>query len=438
MLSAPNTPAAPLSVATISAAVSLCDLTTLTLTLALNKAARVGSAIEVKQLLTNAVSSGLIQSLSDGVHLRDDALMNALDSASAVGNLDVMRELVLNCRYDVNDANTVNGLTPLHYAVQLGQMQGVTFLSMVGHADVNRQAFDGRTPKDMSTSKRLKKFLSTIKRSSDTEGDTAAEDTTSGERVGGGGRGLGRSTSGGKSHRKSPFKGLVRRHPAETLNNSGLVSLSDADSASEAVVEPIKSSSWTSAHTSVLPGSNPPSSLSSSLDRPINSRLMPTPKSLTAPAQLTSSGASTNSSGASSGGSTSMGFNSAIAALTAGRNAISLTQLVTKPISGGSSSNHNMSSSSSNHSSSYSSSGAGCGAAGGGGGAGTDCHSNQRRMNRSQSSSIIGAEDESASSASSLLISEGSPSIPPPKEKRSVWKRGVQGLRLSVSSQSKK
>jgi ankyrin repeat protein len=120
---------------------------------------REGDMTRVSNLIEEAIVKGQLKSLSAVGDLRDDDHMNVLDHASACGQVEVIRELILTYGVDVNGADDVNGLTPLHHASRAGQMQAVTFLVLVASADVNHVSLSGLTPSEITSSKRIQKFL---------------------------------------------------------------------------------------------------------------------------------------------------------------------------------------------------------------------------------------------------------------------------------------
>jgi hypothetical protein len=120
---------------------------------------RDGDTTRLSNLIEEAIVKGQLKSLSAVGDLRDDDHMNVLDHASACGQVEMIRELILTYGVDVNGADDVNGFTPLHHASRAGQMQAVTFLVLVASADVNHASRSGLTPCEIATSRRIQKFL---------------------------------------------------------------------------------------------------------------------------------------------------------------------------------------------------------------------------------------------------------------------------------------
>ena len=119
--------------------------------------ARTGDLSSLSHLIESVVVKGKLQSSVSIESLRDEHHMNPLDHASACGQVEVIRELILSHGLNVNCADHKYGYTPLHHACRAGQMQAVTFLVLVASADTNRKSFEGSLPADVTSSKRIKK-----------------------------------------------------------------------------------------------------------------------------------------------------------------------------------------------------------------------------------------------------------------------------------------
>jgi len=133
---------------------------------------RDGNLTLLSQLVELAVEKGTLKSLSNIESIRDTNYMNALDHASACGQVEVIRELILSYGIKVNSSDPKYGFTPLHHACRSGQMQAVTFLVLVASADINHKSIEGLTPYDVASSKRIRKML--IKNQSDISIDSNA------------------------------------------------------------------------------------------------------------------------------------------------------------------------------------------------------------------------------------------------------------------------